>query len=103
MVKPISSLERRNLVDNYLTELSLLAKGLCPDARIEATTEAFEDEDGHVRIYAPAEMSEEEIAVIEESLQACQANREVPNDSRLSRKREKTKTLSGNIGLRVLF
>jgi len=43
----------------------LLAKRLCPDARIEATTEAFEDEDGHVRIYPPAGMSEEEIAVIE--------------------------------------
>jgi hypothetical protein len=43
MVKPMSSAERKNLIDNYLTELSLLAKRLCPDARIEATTEAFED------------------------------------------------------------
>ena len=65
MVKSLSSRERKNLVDNYLTELSLLAKRLCPDARIEATTEAFEDEDGHVRIYPPAGMSEDEIAVIE--------------------------------------
>jgi len=65
MVKSLSSRERKNLVDNYLTELSLLAKRLCPDARIEATTEAFEDEDGHMRIYPPAGMSEDEIAVIE--------------------------------------
>jgi hypothetical protein len=35
------------LVDKYLTELGLLAKQLCPDARVEATSEAFEDEDGH--------------------------------------------------------
>ena len=65
MVKPMSSSERKNLIDSSLTELSLLAKRLCPDARIEATTEAFEDEDGHVRIYPPTGMSEEEIAVIE--------------------------------------
>jgi len=65
MVKSMSSSERKNLVDNYLTELSLLAKRLCPQARIEATTEAFEDEDGHVRIYPPAGMSEDEIADIE--------------------------------------
>jgi hypothetical protein len=65
MVKPMSSSERKNLIDNCLTELSLLAKRLCSDARIEATTEAFEDEDGHVRIYPPVGTSEEEIAVIE--------------------------------------
>jgi hypothetical protein len=56
MAKSISSSERRNLVDKYLTELSLLAKQLCPEARIEATMEGFEDEDGHVRIYPPAGM-----------------------------------------------
>jgi hypothetical protein len=61
----MSSSERKNLVDNYLTELSLLAKRLCPQARIEATTEAFEDEDGHVRIYPPAGMREDEIVDIE--------------------------------------
>ena len=49
----MSSSERKNLVDNCLTELSLLAKQLCPEARVEATTETFEDEDGHVRIYPP--------------------------------------------------
>jgi len=65
MVKSMSSSERKNLVDNYLTELSLLAKRLCPQARIEATTEAFEDEDGHVRIYPPAGMREDEIVDIE--------------------------------------
>ena len=64
----MSSSERKNLVDNYLTELSLLAKRLCPDARIEATTEVFEDEDGHVRIYPPVGMREEDVADIEGKL-----------------------------------
>ncbi len=68
MVKSMSSSERKNLVDLYLTELSLLAKRLCPEARIEATTEAFEDEDGHVRIYPPAGLGEAEIADIEGKL-----------------------------------
>ena len=48
-----------------LTELSLLAKQFCRDARVEATTEGFEDEDGHVRIYPPAGMREKEIEEIE--------------------------------------
>ena len=65
MVKSMSLSERKSLVDNYLTELSLLAKRLCPESRIEATTEAFEDEDGHVRIYPPAGLGEAEIAEIE--------------------------------------
>jgi hypothetical protein len=65
MVKSMSSSERKGLVDNYLTELSLLAKQLCPEARVEATTETFEDEDGHVRIYPPTGMREDEIGDIE--------------------------------------
>ena len=42
---------RHTLVSHYLTEVSLLAKALCPEAQVEATTERYEDEDGHVRIY----------------------------------------------------
>jgi hypothetical protein len=61
----MSTSERRVLVDKYLTELSLLAKQLCPKARIEATMEGFEDEDGHIRIYPPAGMREKEIEEIE--------------------------------------
>lgn len=61
MVKSISFSEQKTLVDNYLTELSLLAKQLCPESRIEATAETFEDEDGHVRIDPPAGMSEKRL------------------------------------------
>ena len=46
----------------------MLAKRLCPEVRIEATTEVFEDEAGHVRIYAPAGMREEDVADIEGKL-----------------------------------
>ena len=68
MVKSMSSGKRRMLIDKHLTELSLLAKGLCPEAKIEATTETFEDEDGHIRVYPPAGMREEEIEEIEGKL-----------------------------------
>ena len=65
MAKSISSSERRILVDKYLTELSLLAKQLCPEARVEATTEVFEDEDGHLRVYPPAGIAENDVEEIE--------------------------------------
>ena len=68
MARSMPPSERKGLVDKYLAELGLLAKRLCPEARIEATTEVFEDEDGHVRIYAPAGMREEDVADIEGKL-----------------------------------
>ena len=46
----------------------MLEKRLCPEARIEATTEAFEDKDGHVRVYPPAGLREEKIADVEGKL-----------------------------------
>lgn len=68
MVKSMSSSERKTLVDGCLTELTLLAKQLCPEARIEATKETFEDEDGHVRVYPPADTKEQDVADIEGKL-----------------------------------
>jgi hypothetical protein len=65
MAKSTSSSERKTLVGKYLTELSLLAKRLCPEARIEATMEGFEDEDGHIRVYPPAGLKEKAIEEIE--------------------------------------
>ena len=56
---------RRTMVSKYLTDVRLLAKELCPEAKVEATTEHYEDEDGHVRIYPPAGLSQEQIAEIE--------------------------------------
>lgn len=61
----ISYSQRRASVERYLTEVSLLAKELCPDAKVEATTESYEDEDGHVRIYPPAGLSGRQIEELE--------------------------------------
>jgi len=65
MGEPISHSERRALVDKYLTEVSLLVKEFCPEAKVEATMESYEDEDGHVRIYPPAALSERQIEELE--------------------------------------
>ena len=56
---------RRTIVSKYLTDVSFLAKELCPEAQVEATTECYEDEDGRVRIYPPAGLSQEQIVEIE--------------------------------------
>ena len=65
MDEAISHVVRRTMVGQYLTEVSLLAKALCPEAKVEATTESYEDEDGHVRIYPPAGFSEGQITELE--------------------------------------
>jgi hypothetical protein len=70
MGKALAPSERQALVDKYLTELSLLVKRLCPGAKVEATRESFEDEDGHIRIYPPAGISEKETEEIEEKVAA---------------------------------
>ena len=63
MDEAVSRAARRTIVDKYLTEVSHLAKELCPAAQIEATTERYEDEDGHVRIYPPAGLSQSRLQI----------------------------------------
>ena len=65
MDEAVSRPERHTIVGKYLTEVSLFAKGLCPEAKVEATTESYEDEDGHVRIYPPAGLSQGQVADLE--------------------------------------
>jgi hypothetical protein len=64
----VAHVARHTLVRHYLTEVSLLAKALCPEAQVEATTERYEDEDGHVRIYPPAGCSEGQMTALEEQI-----------------------------------
>lgn len=65
MEEAVSRPARRAIVGKYLTEVSLLAKDLCPETKVEATTESYEDEDGHVRIYPPAGLSQGQVADLE--------------------------------------
>jgi hypothetical protein len=55
----------RSLLDAKLTELALYAKELCPEAVVEVKATSYEDEDGHVSIFPPSSLSEEEEERIE--------------------------------------
>ena len=56
------------MLDEKLTELSLLAKRLCPEAKIEVNTVRYEDEDGRIRVFPPSCLSETEEESLEEAL-----------------------------------
>jgi hypothetical protein len=60
--------DRRVLLDRKLTELLLYAKELCPEARVEASTIQYEDEDGHVKVFPPPTLSEEDVDRVEMAL-----------------------------------
>lgn len=64
------SIDRRQLLDATLTELSLYAKELCPEAVVEVSTVRYEDEDGHVEVFPPPTVGEEEEERIELALAA---------------------------------
>ncbi len=60
--------DRRSLVDHYLTEMGLYAKQLCAEAKVEMLTTSYEGEDGHVRLFLPAGLDDKEIERLEEKL-----------------------------------
>jgi hypothetical protein len=60
MERLLNSTERRALVDAKLTELALYAKEVCPGATVGASPTSYEDEDGHVDIFPPTGLPEEE-------------------------------------------
>ena len=60
--------DRSKLLDRKLTELLLYAKELCPEARVEASTIQYEDEAGHVQVFPPPTLSEEDVDRVEMAL-----------------------------------
>ena len=58
----------RDILDEKLTELALLAKNLCPAAKVEVNTKRYEDEDGRVKVFPPPHLSEAEEEALEEAL-----------------------------------
>jgi hypothetical protein len=60
--------DRRILVDQYLTEMSLYAKQLCPEAKVELLTTSYEGEDGHLRVFPPTGFADRELATLEDKL-----------------------------------
>lgn len=53
------------LLDLKLRELALLIKDLHSEARVEISFERYEDENAHLRIHLPPEISEAEVQQVE--------------------------------------
>lgn len=68
MESPISDKKEREILDQKLTELALLAKKLCPEAKVEVNTRRYEDEDGRLKVFPPSWLSEAEEEELEEAL-----------------------------------
>ncbi len=73
-MKPQIVDDYRKLLETQLTELSLYAKMLCPEATIEVSMVPYEDEDGHVDVFPPPNLTEEEEERIELALAARAAS-----------------------------
>ena len=59
---------RSELLDTYLSELTVLIKDLSPESRVEISYAQYEDEDAHVSIYPPSTMRAEEVQRLETAL-----------------------------------
>ena len=68
MKKEPTAETQRDILDQKLTELTLLAKRLCPEAKVEANTIRYEDEDGRLKLFPPPGLSEVEEEALEEAL-----------------------------------
>ncbi|HEY1234945.1 MAG TPA: hypothetical protein VGH22_16320 [Candidatus Binatia bacterium] len=62
--------KNRQILDQKLTEVALLAKKLCPGAKVEINTVRYEDEDGRVKVFPPLDFPEAEEEKVEEALGA---------------------------------
>jgi hypothetical protein len=64
----LSAKKAREFLDEKLTELALLAKKLCPAAKVEVNTRRYEDEDGRLKVFPPPHLPGAEVEALEEAL-----------------------------------
>jgi hypothetical protein len=65
--KPITA-NQEQLLDQALSNLTAAIKDLFPQAEVEITFEQYEDEDAHVYVHPPADMTAEEVDRLEEAV-----------------------------------
>ena len=58
----------RDILDQRLTDVALLATHLCPEARVEVHTTRDEDEDARLKVFPPPGLSEAAEEELEEAL-----------------------------------
>ena len=65
MARKLTTSSQEQLLDQILSNLTATIKDLCPQAEVEITFEQFEDEDAHVYVHPPADLTEEEVDRLE--------------------------------------
>jgi hypothetical protein len=76
----LSAKKAREILDEKPTELALLAKKLCPAAKTEVNTRRYKDEDGRLKVFPPAYLSEPEVEALEEAADG-EASRRIGHSS----------------------
>lgn len=57
--------DRLELLDSKLSELTALVKDICPLAEVEISFEQYEDEDAHIAIHPPVSLEAKEVERLE--------------------------------------
>ncbi len=73
MIPHYDTSARRAAVDSKLTDLALYAKELCPGAVVDVSPLQYEDEDGHVEVVPPTDLSDADVDRLDLALAARSA------------------------------
>jgi hypothetical protein len=65
MARKQTTASQQQLLERTLSNLTALIKDLSPQAEVEITFEQYEDEDAHVYVHLPTEMTAEEVDRLE--------------------------------------
>jgi hypothetical protein len=71
MARTAHASKTETVLDQKLRELTVLAQARIPDARVELSFERDEDEDAHLRISPPPDLSPDEVQKIELTRGQC--------------------------------
>ena len=65
MARKPTTANQQQFLEQTLSQLAILIQDLSPQTEVEITFEQYEDEDAHVYIHPPADMTAEEIDRLE--------------------------------------
>ncbi len=65
MVRKQTTANQEQRLDQTLSNLTVTIQDLAPQAKVEITFEQYEDEDAHVYVHPPADMTAEEVDRLE--------------------------------------
>ena len=65
MARKPTTVNQQQLLEQTLSNLTALIQDLSPQAEVEITYEQYEDEDAHIYIHPPADMTNEDVDQLE--------------------------------------